>query len=102
MSSVSPSGTQIFHHGHNGTVDGAAVHTGGGYGASELAGGDNGLLVGGATGGIAGEGSGLVGPTAGDMNLLFLVLSSSRAGLNLIGSRGFLCGSPNDFCFLPD
>ena len=37
-------------------------------GASELAGGGNGLLVGGATGG---DGSRLVGSTAGHMNLLF-------------------------------
>ena len=39
--------------------------SGGGCGACELAGGDNGLLTSGATGGTGGDGSGLVGCTAG-------------------------------------
>ena len=48
------------------------MHTGGGYGASELVDGGNGPLVGDASC-IGGDGSGLVGSTAGHMNLFFLV-----------------------------
>ena len=44
-----------------------------GYGASELDSGDNSLFISGATGGTGGNGSGLVGSTAGQMNFLFLV-----------------------------
>ena len=49
------------------------MYTGCGCGAPELAGVGNGLLVGGATGGIGGDGSGLVGPTVGHISLLLLV-----------------------------
>ena len=47
--------------------------TTGGCEASELAGGGNGLHTSGVTGSTGGMVSGLVGFTAGQMNLLFLV-----------------------------
>ena len=70
-------------------------------GHPELVYGDNCLFVGVTTGGIGGGGFGLVGSTAGQMNLLFLGVSGTRAGVNLIGSRGFVCGCLNDCCFFP-
>ena len=73
ISSISLCSAQICCYGCDGTVYGAAVCTGIGCGASELAGGGNGLLVGGTTGGIDGDGSRLVGSTTGHMSLQFLV-----------------------------
>ena len=64
----------ICHGGHEGAVCGADVCTYGGCGASELAGGGNGLHVGGTIGGVGGDGSGLVSSNAGCMNLLFLCI----------------------------
>ena len=48
--------------------------TGGGHEASLLVRGGNGMFVGHATGGIDGSNAGLVGSTAGHVNLLFMVI----------------------------
>ena len=78
ISCISLCDTQTCHHVHDGAVSGAAVYTGYGCGPSALAGDGNGLLVCGATGGIGGDGSGLVGSTACHMSLLFLVYLASE------------------------
>ena len=73
ISSKSLWGAQICCNGHGDAVYGIAVCTGGVCEASELAGGGNGLLTSGATGGIGWGGSRLVGTTAGQVTFLFIV-----------------------------
>ena len=64
---------RICHWGHDGAVCCVAVCTGSGCGASELAIGDDGLLISGVTGCSSVDGSGLVGSIAGHISLLLLV-----------------------------
>ena len=66
-------GVLICCYGCEDAVCSVAVCSGGGCGASVLAGGGNDLVTNGTTGSTGGDGSGLVGTTTGEMNFLFLV-----------------------------